>query len=251
MDLQWKPNLFGFLNEMARRFATNERDRVAGLAYLLRDTRSQDLDVQLGLPLYSLEESADEAWLTYASAYMDLRWRADLIFLFPAASEGKDTDAWLPTWTQLMRPGSNHYLHHSLTEEHGLSKTLVPGNKMSYTGPVLRNCEIRTVTYNYKYTTDGVNHRKVSVSHQSDPTYNMTAYHRHQIPDGTYDLLGSKCRKYWVVGKVESDTELERWDSRMQLFRKISVLAVPPPDSTSNNLFSSLCETPEVKVVLL
>jgi len=67
-------------------------------------------------------------------------------------------------------PGSNNpYLHPSLTQAHGfkLSKGAVAEpdivDKLIYKGPVLKKCMITTVsTEKSKYSTDGVDYRKVS-----------------------------------------------------------------------------------------
>jgi len=84
--------------EMARRFARNEIDKIAGLGYLMKCK---------SLPLYSEGEAPEDAWLRLI-AHLPYNSHLELLFNFPNSRDYSREPCqlfpphWIPRWTQLM-----------------------------------------------------------------------------------------------------------------------------------------------------
>ncbi|PBK60390.1 hypothetical protein ARMSODRAFT_1026581 [Armillaria solidipes] len=88
--LQRSRGLFNMLALMQKQVATNEVDRVAGLAFpLMLET----------IPAYHENESPEDAWTALVDS-MNPAYRVDFLFLYPRAGLG--CKKWRPTWKQVM-----------------------------------------------------------------------------------------------------------------------------------------------------
>ncbi|KAF8417145.1 hypothetical protein EV426DRAFT_645995 [Tirmania nivea] len=81
--------LFPLLEEMKRRFASGDIDKIAGLGYLLGSP---------SLPAYYESQSVEEAWYLLVDHMQDYV-RGSLLFLFP--KPGDCQRLWTPSWKQI------------------------------------------------------------------------------------------------------------------------------------------------------
>jgi len=85
-------SIITLFEEMRRRYATTDQDKIAGINYLLRPEY---------LPIYKLNENVEDAW----RRSIHLLPRAsclELIFNFPFCSRGGPANAsWAPSWAQI------------------------------------------------------------------------------------------------------------------------------------------------------
>ncbi|KAF8472869.1 hypothetical protein BDZ91DRAFT_760315 [Kalaharituber pfeilii] len=94
-------SILDLAEEMSRRHAQNERDKVAGLAYLMRCKR---------LPKYDDPEDIETAWLGLVE-HLPPDAQLELLFHFPSARRGGELRIgsarnlavanWIPTWRQI------------------------------------------------------------------------------------------------------------------------------------------------------
>ncbi|KZV86932.1 hypothetical protein EXIGLDRAFT_774136 [Exidia glandulosa HHB12029] len=82
-------SVFLILGSMRHRHATNELDKIAGLAYLLKGST---------LPPYVVGQDCELAWDALVKAILP-RFRGDLIFLFPLPGNGRFRC--YPSWSQI------------------------------------------------------------------------------------------------------------------------------------------------------
>lgn len=75
---------------MRKRHATNELDRISGLASVTQPER---------LPIYDVRLSNEDAWEVLVNA-IDGKSRAHLFFWYPVA--GNSRSSWAPSWSQIM-----------------------------------------------------------------------------------------------------------------------------------------------------
>ncbi|KAF8459256.1 hypothetical protein BDZ91DRAFT_742073 [Kalaharituber pfeilii] len=81
--------VYELAKEMARRYASNPTDKVAGMFYLLRTTE---------LPTYDEEISEETAW-KQCFHVLPYRQKIEILFDFPYRGA---TEQWFPIWEQLM-----------------------------------------------------------------------------------------------------------------------------------------------------
>jgi len=95
-------SILDLAHEMARRKASNERDKIAGLGYLMRCRT---------LPVYSEKASDEDAWI-HLVACLPYTAQLELLFNFPSARACDDSNSgdqrpgphvgsWIPTWKQV------------------------------------------------------------------------------------------------------------------------------------------------------
>lgn len=86
----FKPVLSQYVTMMRQRHATNERDRISGLASLTQPDR---------LPIHDASQSDEDAWEVLVKAISG-ESRAHLFIWYPVA--GNARYAWVPSWSQAM-----------------------------------------------------------------------------------------------------------------------------------------------------
>ncbi|KIP08271.1 hypothetical protein PHLGIDRAFT_509050 [Phlebiopsis gigantea 11061_1 CR5-6] len=165
-------------------------DPICGLAYLLRSRR---------LPPYVLAEGAEPAWARFLET-VDARYRADLLFLFPAPGAPEAAAyRWAPGWGQVQAAvalpecegialaeevwydPSWHIFRHKGPRIDGVHIEGLSGSAQE---------EVRTGTIVVRDRT-GVESR-----------FAAQADHQQGIPDGQYLLQGSANYQFWVVGRI-------------------------------------------------
>lgn len=82
-------SIYDLATEMAKRFATQPTDKVAGLLYLLRTTQ---------LPTYDERISAEDAW-RHCIQVLPLERKVEILCDFPYRGT---YNQWFPTWSQLL-----------------------------------------------------------------------------------------------------------------------------------------------------
>ena len=81
-------SVYDLAREMARRFATQETDKVAGLLYLLRINH---------IPTYDESISPEKAW-GHCLSVLPIERKVEILCDFPYRGE----ERWFPTWAQLL-----------------------------------------------------------------------------------------------------------------------------------------------------
>jgi len=86
-------SILALAQEMSRREASNERDKIAGLGYLMKCTN---------LPIYAEEEPLEDAWLHLVS-HLPYPAQLELLFNFPRPrGRGNEVHGtWIPKWKQV------------------------------------------------------------------------------------------------------------------------------------------------------
>jgi len=126
-------------------------------------------------------------------------------------------------------------------------KTSKDGN-LIYRGPVMKNCQVSGFQFGDRNLSAVLHHRRgtVAISGGDEKLrLEMKAYHQGSIPDGTYTLVGSSCRKHWVLGHIKSPAS----EDGMVCFRKVSILTLRRPESLPNE--SSLQVLPRERSLIL
>ncbi|KAJ3554756.1 hypothetical protein NM688_g2945 [Phlebia brevispora] len=209
-------NALYILENMRRRYAEQEVDKVAGLAYTLNSKV---------FPVYKKNYSAlppDNEWsrLVYA---MEARFRGDLLFMYP--SPGKyPRILWRPSWTQVSDRATplprinGARLSEEVAYESRRGLYMYKGYRLS--GCVVKGLGNANPQGCCRTGTIQIIHNKISYS------FTVTAHHQFPIPQGTYDLIGNMGKAkfdpgfmYWVVGRAVGDN-----------FRKFSVLRMEVKD---------------------
>jgi len=86
-------SVYELVQQMAKRYATQPADKVAGLFYLLRTTQ---------LPTYHVGISDRDAWARCFHV-LPFERKIEILFDFPYAGDGNGHECqWFPTWRQLM-----------------------------------------------------------------------------------------------------------------------------------------------------
>jgi len=86
-------SVYELVQQMAKRYATQPTDKVAGLFYLLRTTQ---------LPTYDAGISDEDAW-SRCFHVLPFERKIEILFDFPYGGESTGHDCqWFPTWRQLM-----------------------------------------------------------------------------------------------------------------------------------------------------
>ena len=87
------PSIFDALKVMVPRRATNERDKIAGLTYLLRCSQ---------LPIYDPAISLEDAWTRLVSC-MSTKYRLQQLMFYPSPGRANELGGplWRPSWHQI------------------------------------------------------------------------------------------------------------------------------------------------------
>ena len=116
--------------------------------------------------------------------------------------------------------------------------------RFRYSGPLIRRCSIRGLNSQVG-SGSGAQHRRGRITFTVGTkrySLDMDAYHSHVIPDGVYDLVGSRCRRHSVLGK---EVKFDMWSRR---FKKISVLSLSQTEHTKHKELDSV---PVQEIILL
>jgi len=86
-------SILALVQEMSRRVASNERDKIWGLGYLMKCTN---------LPIYAETQPLEDAWLHLVS-HLPYPAQLELLFNFPKPRSHEDGahGTWVPTWEQV------------------------------------------------------------------------------------------------------------------------------------------------------
>jgi len=203
-------NIFAILELMRPRSATNDVDKVAGVAYFVCTSGTEPTE---GVPIYNGSMSSETAWGHLVRFHMLGRWQADLFFLFSLPSATWGVNTWIPKWKMLMQ---------SLPRADGCfpkEQLRRYGAVTAYAGPTIERCELAGFGDAYPSDDNERRVRRGSITVKKEHCFEMEAHHQHPIPDGEYMLLGSSDYRYWAIGRLES-TLL----SSGEAFHKVSVL---------------------------
>ncbi|KAJ3553596.1 hypothetical protein NM688_g3524 [Phlebia brevispora] len=194
-------SIYPVLECMRNRGATYEKDKIAGLAYLLRCKV---------LPAYNGDDPED-AWDrllgTIAPSY-----RADLLFLYPEAGDASIT--WRPSWNQIKEKPLPPVDKVKLYEEVSYSMST---KTCSYVGFVLKDCTLEGFTGYRVYCPKG---QLRFIRDDKKYAFSVIAHHQQDIPDGSYVLVGNKggplgtrwdpSHMYWVVAQDAGEGKLKK-----------------------------------------
>ncbi|KAJ3556036.1 hypothetical protein NM688_g2247 [Phlebia brevispora] len=234
-------NVFRALETMLDRKATNEVDRIAGLAYMVLPDDGDDRRI----PVYIRgDDSPDEhetAWGLLIPE-MNYTFRTQLAFLFPAPGDGDV--AWRPSWAQLAARKTPLPWNYeawlgcdddvNIRRDHGLY--------FRFHGYVLEDCKVQ-----YLAAPDGEGHcrrGKLTIK-VGDPvkteTISMAAHHQVPIPmDHTYVLctphatVARMHMMFWMVGlytnsgciRKVSVLKLENWEQDWERMNRLAQEAI-------------------------
>lgn len=204
--LQERENVYHLLSNMRDRHATNEVDKIAGLAFVLGSGI---------LPIYLPDEPLEDAWNRLLES-MNENFRGDLLFMYPSPGTGRWL--WAPTWNQVLKnelPSmAGIHLFESVT-------FLESSNTYRHNGLCVQECSIKGLE---KTNSDGVRPGTVTVEVDGTfQTFTVYARHRHPIPDGQhYAMISGRYPSYWIVG---------RWNE-LNTFEKVSVLYMKDDSGT-------------------
>ncbi|KAF8431980.1 hypothetical protein BGX38DRAFT_1227587 [Terfezia claveryi] len=199
--------LFPLLEEMKRRFASGDIDKIAGLGYLLRSPT---------LPAYYESQSVEEAWhllVDNMQAYL----RGSLLFLFPTPGGGQRV--WTPSWKQIEETDLLSLDGGTLGKESVVCCGDIEAPFALHRGYRINKCSIRGLAV-IPPEGDGPRLGKLEVNLSNGEVYTLKvrARHQHIIPDGSYTLVGSSDLMHWVV----CTRERPLWESRLT---KVSVVS--------------------------
>jgi hypothetical protein len=202
-----RDSIYPLLLNMKGRSASNEVDRVAGLAYVLGSGT---------LPIYLPGELLEEAWSRLLETMND-NFRGDLLFLYPIPGTGRCL--WAPSWKQIvdheLPPTTGICLFETVT-------FLETCNAYRHKGLCVQKCSIRGLE---QTNSDRDRSGNISVEANSGSVHTLAvfAYHQHPIPDRQdYVLICGQHPRYWIVG---------RWN-KSDYFEKVSVLRMGDDSGT-------------------
>ncbi|KAF7796044.1 hypothetical protein EIP86_007214 [Pleurotus ostreatoroseus] len=185
-------HIFKLMDVMRRRAATNELDKIAGLAYLFGSEI---------LPAY-IRTDDEASWELLMRTIM-ATYRGQLFFLYPAAGDGKH--AWRPSWKQVKTTSLPDPAQSFITGIYQLIRYNEDDETYQCDGHLLRSCSVEGLA---EPDVDDYCRRGVLRATSSDGTqhsFSVIAHHQHPIPDGEYALVASRgpsdLYRYWVVGR--------------------------------------------------
>jgi len=187
--------LFPLLEEMKRRFATGDIDKIAGLGYLLGSP---------SLPAYYESQSVEEAWYLLVD-HMQSYVRGSLLFLFPTPGGRR---LWTPSWKQIEETDLLSLGGSSLGNEpvHCYGDNEAPFAQ--HRGYRINNCFIRGLAVvPPKGDEPRLGKLEVKLSNGEVCTLKVRARHQHSVPDGNYTLAGARNLMYWVVCRLRQPGE--------------------------------------------
>ena len=209
--VQRRDSIYPLLSNMRDRCATNEVDRIAGLAFVLGSGT---------LPIYLPGEPPEDAWSRLLET-MNENFRGELLFLFPVP--GKGHWLWAPTWEQILSYELPSMIGTFFFETVTFLETC---NTYQHHGLCVQKCSIKGLEQ-----TNSDRNRQGTVTLEADGsvhTFTVFACHQHPIPDGEhYVLIGGRFPKYWVAG---------RWN-KSNCFEKVSIFHMEDDSGTKLQKF--------------
>ncbi|KAJ3556592.1 hypothetical protein NM688_g1947 [Phlebia brevispora] len=242
--------LFAALEAMLNREATYTIDKVAGLTYILRRSRSRNLPVYLRDKDNSAEH--EQAW-SVLIAGMDSRNRAELAFLYPVPGDGRI--AWRPSWSQLTP--ADKTLKIPLAPMESLMQLSNPlsadaveeDGSFKLTALLVRNCTIQSLAVHEveKYCRRGKLTIHGGSSIEGEHTFNVEAHHQQLISEGqNYILVGYldmdstwNQNQFWIVGI----------ETKQGSIRKVTVLRMESEDDCKRLAKLKLATLTEVTLI--
>lgn len=193
---QGAKNIFPVLAAMRHRAATNEIDKICGLAYLLRLQK---------LPAYETGEPTEDAWWRFLESINEL-YRGELLFLYP--EKGKGRYAWGPSWQQVkdakVLPDSKD-LKLFETVRYDKSASLY-----SYFGFRVDRCLLDGLEVTSGVSLPRKGNMIINDMSQNRHVFPVLAWHNVPIQKGHYTLIGSKQHQYWIVVLPKEGGEVEK-----------------------------------------
>ncbi|KAJ3556403.1 hypothetical protein NM688_g2050 [Phlebia brevispora] len=219
---QGKKLLFPALESMRKRAATNELDKIAGLAYCTGYPESLR-----PLVLYKVQDGTraalEEAW-TQLVETLDPTADSWTHFLFLYPTSGDFGHTWRPSWRQTqttLLPDLNATKLMALDDN---AVTLsAPDRHFRCSGYLLAKCTVKGLA---ETNSDGFCRMgTIKVAHDtSKDKFYVSAHHQHPIPEGRYCLMSNRSLSYWVVGKITDSGAMEKvsvieteWDDEDKL----------------------------------
>ncbi|KAK0462272.1 uncharacterized protein EV420DRAFT_1639479 [Desarmillaria tabescens] len=196
-------DVFSILSHMRDRVSTKPRDRIAGLAYLLRP--------QI-IPAYYEAQSEEDAWTALVNVIAH-DYKAPMLFLYPEPGNGNER--WRPSWDQVMNgslPSHNPYLLHDAVTWNRETNT------NSYQAYFIRSALVRGLDREDKHGKPRcgdfiVKDRFIGRDH----SFKIVAAHQHRIAEGWYTIFSSENRglhsedsRYWVCGRMRPGNTFEK-----------------------------------------
>ncbi|KAK0462274.1 uncharacterized protein EV420DRAFT_1639481 [Desarmillaria tabescens] len=195
-------DVFVVLSHMRGRVSTKPRDRIAGLAYLLRP--------QI-IPAYYEAQSEEDAWTALVNV-IAYDYKVPMLFLYPEPGNGNEI--WRRSWDQVMNgslPSHNPHLHDAVTWNR---KTNTNSYEAYFIGSALvrgldreeKRGKPRRGEFIVKNKVTGTDHR-----------FKIVAAHQYRIADGRYTIfscpnkgLHSEEWRYWVCGRMRAGKRFEK-----------------------------------------
>ncbi|SJL17921.1 uncharacterized protein ARMOST_21491 [Armillaria ostoyae] len=205
-------DVFAILSHMRTRLSTKKRDKIAGLAYLLRP------DI---IPAYYEAQSEEDAWTVLVNV-ISHDYKAPMLFLYPEPGNGNEI--WRPSWDQVMKGSLPRHdpnlLHDAVTWNQET-------NTNSYRALVIESALVRGLDREGKR---GMSRRGELVVKdrftERDHRFTVVATHQYLIAEGWYTIFSSCNRglhsedsRYWVCGR--------RLPGPKNMFEKVSVFQMP------------------------
>ncbi len=205
-------DVFAILSHMRERVSTKPRDKIAGLAYLLRPKI---------LPAYYEAQSEEDAWTALVNIIAHY-YKAPMLFLYPEPGNGNE--AWRPSWDQVMNGSLPHHdpklLHDDVTWNQETSTN-------SYQAEFIESALVRGLGREGRH---GKSRRGEFIVKDRftgrDHHFMIVATHQYPIAEGWYTIFGSLNRglhsedsRYWVCGR--------RLPGSKNMFKKVSVFQMP------------------------
>lgn len=169
-------DMYALLDNILRRSAHSELDKVSGLAYILRCEHI--------LPGFILGQGPEVTWKRLIEAMYE-KYRVILFFGYPVAGDDPDL-VWCPSWKQIKR-----------RDWTWRSPKLEPRENIDYEFEQAIYSLGLSFIFEGALRDKGSNIFEVSTGQKG---YTFNRQHTASIPDGQYTFIGSRTGKYWVVG---------------------------------------------------
>ncbi|KAF7793859.1 hypothetical protein EIP86_004980 [Pleurotus ostreatoroseus] len=215
-------DLFDVLGRMRTRHAVHERDKVAGLAYILRYWDA--------LPCYEDHEDPEAAWIGVVNT-IDKRYISQLLFLFPEPGDICSGRSWLPSWYQIRTATRLPHLEQDV--DHCLDRIrfkYIFTHQLHVRGYLLDSCTVHGLD------NSNFNDPRFSLESEALPcrcgwiklkhdggshTVVVKAHHQIAVPSQErLALIGTEDFRYCVVCKaIDEPTQ--------RIFEKVTVVTIP------------------------